>query len=47
MTTPNGAPVNIDDACKIIAKEEGVLASLAEGGSLSTIYGVPEVKLID
>lgn len=30
----------------VVSKEEHALASLAEGGSLSSIYGVPEVELI-
>ncbi len=30
----------------VVSKEEHALAKLAEGGSLSSIYGVPEVELI-
>ena len=30
----------------ILAKEEKALASLAEGGSLADVYGVPEIELI-
>jgi regulator of RNase E activity RraA len=30
----------------VVSKEEHALASIAEGGSLSSIYGVPEVELI-
>ena len=36
----------LEGAQAILAKEEKALASLAEGGSLASVYGVPEITLI-
>ncbi len=37
----------LEAAKAILAKEERALASLAEGGSLAEVYGVPQITLID
>ena len=36
----------LEAARAILAKEERALASLAEGGSLAEVYGVPEITLV-
>ena len=36
----------LEKARAILAKEEGALKSLAEGGSLAAVYGVPDITLI-
>lgn len=37
----------LEDANAVLAKEARALASLAQGGSLAEVYGVPEITLID
>ena len=36
----------LEAANSILAKEDRVLAKLAEGGSLAEVYGVPEITLV-
>ena len=36
----------LEAAKAILAKEERALASLAEGGSLAEVYGVPEITVV-